>query len=269
MERTLQPALIPQAVGHVNAAYTYIFESLDALLMAVSSWCALPLDFFVKSTGAADLTPNWARHLALSTAYQGELHARTLLLNCLTSHYADLWRRAFDPTFRMDHWAKSDPRLRDSHFTGLGPDWTWETPLRTDYARRQALVEIDVLVSMGLGLTLEQLQTLYRAQFYVLRQNEDDTWYDRNGRIVFTCSKGLVGVGLPRTTRKGDPTPAWNDVKDLRSGTVEHTVLDDTLPGGPREKTIVYEAPFDRCDREQDYAVVWKHFEERFAEERS
>jgi len=136
-------------------------------------------------------------------------------------------------------------------------------------ARRQALVELDVLVSMGLGLTLAQLQTLYRAQFYVLRGYEADTWYDRNGRIVFTNSKGLVGVGLPRTTSKRDPRPAWNDVKDMASGTVEHTVTDDTLPGGPRERTIVYEAPFDRCDREEDYAVVWREFEERFGGEKS
>ena len=33
--------------------------------------------------------------------------------------------------------------------------------------------------------------------------------------------------------------------------------------GGPRERTITYEAPFDQCDREQDYATVWKEFERR------
>jgi len=203
----------------------------------------------------------------LPTEHLTELHARTLLLNCLTTWYADLWRQGFDPAFTRDGWAKADPRLPGSTYTTLGPEWTWDTPLRTDYARRQALVEIDVLVAMGLGLTLDQLQTLYRAQFYVMRGYEADTWYDRNGRIVFTNSKGLVGVGLPRTTSKRDPTPAWNDVKDMTSGTVEHTIIDDTLPGGPRERTIVYTAPFDRCDREEDYAVVWKHFEARFDKE--
>jgi len=56
----------------------------------------------------------------------------------------------------------------------------------------------------------------------------------------------------------------WEDVKDMQSGTVERTITDDTLPGGPREKTIVYHAPFDRCDREQDYETVWAEFEKRF-----
>jgi hypothetical protein len=117
---------------------------------------------------------------------------------------------------------------------------------------------------MAFELSLQQLQLIYRSQFYVMRSYEDDTWYDRRGRIVFTNSKGLPGVGLPRTAKKGEPTPGWNDVKDLRSGTVSRTILDDTQPGGPRKRTIVYEAPFDRCDRERDYEIAWAHFTQRF-----
>lgn len=50
----------------------------------------------------------------------------------------------------------------------------------------------------------------------------------------------------------------WKDVKDMKEGTVTKTYIDDTLPGGPREKTITYHAPFDRCDREEDYRTAWK-----------
>ena len=97
----------------------------------------------------------------------------------------------------------------------------------------------------------------------MLRSYEADTWYDRNGRIVFTNSRGLTGVGLPRTTKKGDPQPCWKDVQHMSMDagyagrdTVTQVVEDDTLPGGPREKTIHYQAPWIRCDRERDYEGV-------------
>ena len=177
-------------------------------------------------------------------------------MNCLTTHYAELWSECWDNASKIDNWTKTDQRLSDTHFPSLTSAWNRNCALRTDYARRQALVEIDVLASIALGLTLDELKTIYHVQFPVLRQNENDAWYDRNGRIVFTCSKGLTGVGFSR--------PEWNEIKDMKSGTVKRTITDDTLPGGPRERTITYEAPFDRYDREKDYETAWAEFERRF-----
>ena len=182
-------------------------------------------------------------------------------MNCLTTHYAELWAESWTESFVQERWAKADPRLDDGFFARLTPQWQRHCALRTDYARRQALVEIDVLVAQALGLTLEELCTIYRIQFPVLRQNENDTWYDRRGRIVFTCSKGLPGVGFSR--------PEWNEIKEMKSGTVERKVTEDFLPGGPRERTITYEASFDRCDREQDYATVWRELGKRAIKEKS
>ncbi len=91
-----------------------------------------------------------------------------------------------------------------------------------------------------------------------MSQYEKDTWYDQNGRIVFTVSKGLVGVGFPRKAKKGEL--GWEDIKDMTSGTVERTIIDDTMPGGAIERTIIYEAPFTLCNREDDYQIAWKSF---------
>ena len=118
----------------------------------------------------------------------------------------------------------------------------------------------------------------WRIQFPVMRQYEADTWYDANGRIVFTASKGLPGVGLPRKAVKGETAYAlrcpgdvrteialgWEDVRDLPEGVIIRRITDDTLPGGPIDRPIEYDAPFDRCDRERDYLFSWAEFERRF-----
>ena len=123
----------------------------------------------------------------------------------------------------------------------------------SNFASRWALVEMDVLAARALGLTLAELQTIYRIQFPVMRQYEADTWYDQRGRIIFTNSKGLPGVGLPRKE--------WNEVSALQSGTVKRTVTDTTLPTGPVEREIIYHAPFTKCGRETDYATAWRKLE--------
>ncbi|APD47026.1 MULTISPECIES: Eco57I restriction-modification methylase domain-containing protein [unclassified Synechococcus] len=264
-ERTLIPSIAPPKTGHVISVVTTVFaEQIKAI-----DFCALlqsiPLDFYLKSTGKSDLTAGDMQLFPLqATSNRNKLRLRTLSLNCLTTHYADLWSECWDDAFRQQRWAKNDPRLSNSFFTNLTPTWQRDCALRTDYMRRQALVEIDVLVAQALGLTLDELITIYRVQFPVMQQYERDTWYDQNGRIVFTASKGLTGVGFPRkgSGRGANKTTGWEDISEMTSGTVSRTIIDDTLPGGPVERTITYEAPFDRCDRVGDYRVAWVFFEQ-------
>ena len=257
-EHTLFGAIAPKGVGHINGCRTYCFKEprRKEFLVFGAFTLSLAFDFVIKTTGRTNLHQMLDDFpLITEGRFDAPLVCRALALNCLTTHYAELWSESWTESFVQERWAKADPRLDDGFFARLAPQWQRHCALRTDYARRQALVEIDVLVAQALGLTLEELCTIYRIQFPVLRQNENDTWYDRRGRIVFTCSKGLPGVGFTR--------PEWNEIRDMKSGTVERKVTEDFLPGGPRERIITYEAPFDRCDREQDYATVWKEFERR------
>ena len=292
-ERTLITALIPPETAHIHTVVATVFRDARACLDFAALSMSLVLDFFVKSTGIGHVQRAWLCRLPIITdechpRLRSALQLRALRLCCLTVHYADLWRdacRANLPgadapcldAFRADACTRQDARL-PADFHNLPPDWHRCVGLRTDYARRQALVEIDVLGAMALGLTLDELLTIYRVQFPVMRQYEADTWYDANGRIVFTVSKGLPGVGLPRNAVNGDTawtlhTPAavrtdtalgWEDVRDLQDGVITRRITDDTLPGGPIERQIEYRAPFDRCDREQDYRFSWTEFERRF-----
>lgn len=249
-ERTLIATIHPVGIGHIHTIISVVFFSLERLITLNGLFNSLSFDFFLKSTGRPHL---YATVLEQFPFFEiKKINLLSLTLSCLTSHYSNLWQSCFQEKYIDGTWAKSDPRLPNSFFKNLTPHWHRNCALRTDYARRQALVEIDVLAAMALNLTLDELKTIYRVQFPVMRQYEADTWYDQNGRIVFTCSKGLTGVGFSR--------PEWNTIKDMKSGTVERAIIDDTMPGGPIERTIVYEAPFDRCDREQDYEIVWAAF---------
>ncbi|MCG3777054.1 MAG: hypothetical protein JW395_3930 [Nitrospira sp.] len=255
-ERTLISTICPRHVGHIDGCYSLTFKDSRHLCVLSGAFSSLPYDFFLKTTGKSNFRDELASLLPqIDGSVSKAVGIRSLLLCCITQHFAELWAESWTESFVQERWAKADARLDDGFFARLTPQWQRHCALRTDYARRQALVEIDVLVAQALGLTLEELCTIYRIQFPVLRQNENDTWYDRRGRIVFTCSKGLPGVGFARKD--------WEEIKSMTSGTVERKVTEDFLPGGPRERIIVYEAPFDRCDREQDYATVWREFERR------
>ncbi len=280
-ERTLTATILPKEVTHLNTVLSYAFQNNKLLLDFISMTISVVVDYRVKSTGMGHANTTLIEQLPIlkdNSKYRNQLYTRVLSLYSLTTHYQELYEEQFKETFKTDNWTKpNDPRLNQNFFKNLTPHWQREVALRTDYERRQALVEIDVLVAMELKLTLEELKTIYRIQFPVLKQNENETFYDINGRIVFTVSKGLIGVGLPRKAKKSD-SPCkividgeivaekplgWEDIKTMQKGEIHRTILDDTLPTGAVERTIVYVAPFEKCDREEDYEVAWGVFEER------
>lgn len=258
-ERTLVPTIGIPGSGHIHTVFGLAFKDNKDLITAAGLMASVVYDGYIKITGRSDVYFETLSNLPyFNNEYANRIRLLSLLLNCLTKRYEELWRKCFDPLRSDSCWSKSDPRLSNTRFSTLTSEWTWNTPLRTDYERRQALVEIDVLTAMALGMTLQQLKTIYRIQFPVLQSYEADTWYDANGRITFTNNRSLVGVGFDRKEFE-------LNMKDAPAGKKFYrTIMDDTMPGGPVERTIEYVAPFDRCDREQDYETAWKFFEEKY-----
>ncbi|HQT01965.1 MAG TPA: hypothetical protein PLU46_03805 [Thiotrichales bacterium] len=275
-ERTLTSAIIEAGVAHIHTSMSVAFESPFNLLSASVGFLSMPFDFFVKSSGKGAI-PGLIRFIPmLNLGNDGFL--RALALNCLTTDYSGLWNRTWLYQYREQRWTSSNPILNQAFFSQLTPTWTRNCALRSDFERRQALLEIDVLVAMALGMTLQELLTIYRVQFPVMQQYERETYYDQKGRIVFTPSKGLVGVGLSRNVARNDPPVridysdgtseskplGWSDAINLPDGTKIHrTVTDNTLPSGTRQKTITYVSPWYLPNREEDYKLAWEVFSER------
>ncbi len=291
-ERTLLAAVAPRGACHINGIFSVTPRDPLLCVLLAGLWSSLPYDFFVKTAGKGDFMRDAAIALPLPTegSWFAALVIRALVLNSVTEHYAELWGNIWRESWQRERWVKEEGRLPDSFFSTLKPAWCRESGLRIDYQRRQALLEIDVLASQALGLTLDELLTVYRVQFPVMRHYERDTWYDANGRIVFTISKGVNGVGLPRRAgardesctivhpdgRSSKKRLGWEDIQprdgrpQVPDGTrINRPVMDDTMPGGPIERIIEYVAPFGLADRESDYRIAWAEFERRAALEKA
>ncbi|MGD9973468.1 MAG: helicase-related protein [Desulfatirhabdiaceae bacterium] len=215
-ERTLIPTIVPPGVGLINTCLSCAFENLVELMRWAAISITIPVDFRVKTTGMGHANISLVNQLPVlpeNIPDLPRLFALVLILNCLTTHYADLWAECWDNAFQNQRWFGDDHRLDPDFWRNQTPQWQRNCALRTDFPRRWALVELDVLAARTLGLALAELQTIYRIQFPVLRQYEADTWYDQKGRIVFTCSKGLPGVGFSR--------PEWGEMMRPGKGLCE------------------------------------------------
>jgi hypothetical protein len=280
-ERSAIGILIPPGAAHIDGCFSITFRNWKVMVNFSAELASIPIDFLIRSTGKGDMRGDLVDKLPLLNL-PASVAGRYLSLICLSAQYAPLWDGFYDLAFADQQWSQpNNPRLPQDFWQNLTSTWTRHCALRTDYARRMALVEIDVLVAQALGLTLEELLLIYRVQFPVMQGYERDTWYDITGRIVFTISKGLVGVGLPRKGSRATPktrirTPdaktsegnfGWEDLyKDgaflVPDGTVvTQWVTDDTLPGGPRTVERTYTAPFARANREDDYRTAWAFFQ--------
>ncbi len=144
---------------------------------------------------------------------------RVLRLNALTSAYGPLWEEV------------------------TGSPWTPEVPLRNARDRREAQIEIDALVSLSLGITAEELVTVYRTQFPVLHgYDRSDYLYDATGRVVPTSV---------RQTWKRYGSPNEGLLFPAEDRTVVH-------PGSGI--AYEYQLPFAHLDREADLRSAYARF---------
>ena len=229
-ERSLIGAIIPPNTAHIFGLISVTFPTKNKTVEFAGLTSSIILDFYIKTIGAANLMENRINSfpLGIEDKYKNALYVRTLMLNCLTTWYAPLWEDMWNDEYLNQSWSIDDERL--TRFSSITPKWQRNNALRNYFERRQALVEIDVITAMALGLSLEDLEMIYTIQFPVLQQNEAETFYDSKGDIAFTVSRGLTGVGMSRKE--------WEAIPDKSAY---------TLP-----------------DRIADYRCAWSHFSKIF-----
>ncbi|MGW2782301.1 Eco57I restriction-modification methylase domain-containing protein [Streptomyces populi] len=249
-ERSLFAALIPPGPAHVHMMHSAVLDSSRETALTAGFWASLPLDYFLRATGRSDLQKGEAEVMPAPTAghpLEGALLLRTLRLNCQTNAYAPLWQDLYDPAWEQDTWAASKiwPESTPLLAEGVGRAWTRDTPLRTEFARRAALVEIDALVAVWLGISADELVAMYDARFPVLQQYEENMWFDATGRRI---AKAHQQHGY------GQSKDAWKKLSSHEAFPEEYT-----LPDG-------YTDPLYRAHRKKEMKAAHAEFTRRMRE---
>ncbi|MFB8229909.1 class I SAM-dependent DNA methyltransferase [Cellulosimicrobium sp. NPDC055967] len=248
-ERTFIPAIIPPGTAHIHGVSSLGAPAAGSRTIALVGSIAGSLihDFAVRSAPKSTISATTVERLPMvDERLQNEILLRGLRLNCVTDAYADLWAECYDEAFRDDLWTGLPERTGWVDLGDVDPVWTPETPLRRAEDRRQALLEIDALVALSLGLTADELCTIYRTQFPVLYgydRNRDH--YDDNGRLV------------PNTV-----LTTWRK-KGGNDGRFSEDDLTAVHPGSGVAYT--YELPFQTLDREAHMRQAYAEFERRLA----
>ncbi|MFF0516173.1 hypothetical protein [Streptomyces sp. NPDC004250] len=246
-ERSLYAALVPPGTSHIHGIRSAMLTSPRSTCLFAGFCAAIPMDYLVRVTSTANLDVSQAQQLpapAPNHPLASALLLRTLRLNCLTTAYADLWKELYDPTWStQEPWALPWPGLQPLH--DVTPEWHRDTPLRTERARRSALVEIDALVAVWLGMDADALIAAYRGRFPVLQKYEAVTWFDAEGWKL---------AGNARTIGQRQSKETWGQFQAYLADPDNAPVPDG------------YTAPFYIAEREKEMREAHDYFQRRLDE---
>ncbi|MEU4712091.1 class I SAM-dependent DNA methyltransferase [Micromonospora purpureochromogenes] len=241
-ERSFFVSLLPPGPSHVNAVRSMSTSNNYEVALVAGFWAALPLDYLLRVTGRAHLQNADAQLMPvpqMQHPLSSALLLRTLRLNCLTGDYAELWGELFDSSWLSETWA-NDWNVKP--LADASPLWSARTPLRTEKERRAALIEIDALVSVWLGIGADELVAMLRSRYPILGDYESEMWFDAFGRKI---ARTHHTFGFRQRREHFDQLMAYLDEPER-----------SPVPEG-------YTAPFYKADRENEYRQAHAVFSKR------
>ncbi|MFF3716184.1 DNA methyltransferase family protein [Streptomyces prasinus] len=246
-ERSLFAALVPPGPAHVHTVQSMALKDNTATALNAGFWASLPFDYLLRITGRSHLQVAEAHKMPYANPAHplaGPLLLRTLRLNCLTNAYASLWAELYDMTWPgYEDWAVEWPDLPPLA-SGVTAEWEYGTPLRTEYERRAALVEIDALVAVWLRMSADELIAIHKARYAILADRESQMWFDADGRQL---AQDSYAFGHGQTKEHYEHFLAYQ--KKER-----------------HEPPEGYTAPFYKADREKEMREAHAHFSARLQE---
>lgn len=244
--RSLVPAIYPPGSLMLETVFSVGGKAAqpEHILLAAGYLSSLVADFAVRSVPK--------KHVRLSTYERlpfvddaplaDEIWYRVARLNCIRPEYASLWNSVSQHVAEVAWTGGLAYEARDQLLADA-ISWNADSALRRDSDRRQAQIEIDALVALSLGITADELCTIYSTQFPVLYgYDRREYLYDANGR--------LVPMPVQQVWRKkGDAITEGERTHVNASG-----------------NRYVYELPFVNLDREADMRTAYAHFERALRE---
>ncbi|MEU2620827.1 class I SAM-dependent DNA methyltransferase [Streptomyces sp. NPDC007157] len=245
-ERSLYAAVLPPGPAHQRTLESLAGATNGESVLSAGFWSAIPIDYLLRITGRSDVRASEARKMPAPDPNHPLAHPlllRTLRLNSLTTAYAPLWEELYHSTWpSYESWAY-DGWLHLGPLAGhLKPTWVYDTPLRTEYERRAALVELDALVSVWLGIKVSQLVAIYKSRYPILSDYEAEMYFDVKGRKI----------------ARNHNTYGYGQTKETYPALLAHLESPDTVP--PPEG---YDPPFYRANREAEMRGAHAYFQAR------
>jgi hypothetical protein len=251
-QRSLLASLMPEQAAHTDLLSAFVTSDPYTLLEASTGFMNILSDLILRTSGSGHVKVH-------------ELSGMPIINRC-SPRFPAAVQRIMHLHRILKYLGRQLPEQELSLGSNNLPGWSQERPrmLRpftetpSDYSRRLALLELDVLVAMETGVSLPDLISAATSCFPVLMQYEEEQAYDSTGKIAFTTDKSLATVGLPRSA-KGDSL-CWDVIMKSNSGVFRRVIDDDTVPEGPVELAEEFVAPFFKCNRVEDYSKAWKFF---------
>ena len=248
-ERTLVGFIAPENFI-VSENFMKIYAKNSCELLKISGFLSsIHSDFLVKRLKIEHIYESTISNLPCGIVGDA-IKERVLILSAQTSDYAQLIDDALP---LLKH---SVPHFyNDEIFSPIKDKLhalTSEKRINLSLLERKLIeIEIDSLISLALNINDIELQEILKA-FSLLVQNENSTYYDLNGDIVYSAANSLRSLGLRDSNGLVLSNQKWQDtIKNY----VCFSTFSEFKPGVEDNlKTLV------KIEREAEYLKAYDHF---------